>query len=59
MKKILALVLATTLGLSMIACGNNEVVETTESVVETTETVTTEYRISHQSFCCNHHGWYR
>lgn len=42
MKKILALVLATTLGLSMIACGNNEVVETTESVVETTETVTTE-----------------
>ncbi len=42
MKKILALVLAATLGLSMIACGNNEVVETTESVVETTETVATE-----------------
>lgn len=45
MKKILAMTLATAMVFSMIACGNNEVVETTESNVvstETTETVATE-----------------
>lgn len=42
MKKILATVLATTMVFSMIACGNNNVNETTESEVVSTETVSTE-----------------
>jgi len=42
MKRILAFVLAATLGFSMVACGNKEVTETTESNVASTETVSTE-----------------
>lgn len=42
MKKILALVLATTMVFSIIACGNKDVAETTESNVVSTETATTE-----------------
>lgn len=42
MKKILALVLATTMVFTVIACGNEDVTETTESSVVSTETVTTE-----------------
>lgn len=42
MKKILAFVLSTALVFSMLACGNNDVVETTESEVVTTETATAE-----------------
>lgn len=42
MKKILALVLATTMVFTVIACGNEDVTETTESSVVSTETATTE-----------------
>lgn len=42
MKKILALVLATTMVFSIIACGNEDVTETTESNVVSTETASTE-----------------
>ncbi len=42
MKKILSLMLVSAMTVSMIACGNADVTETTESSVVSTETVSTE-----------------
>ncbi len=42
MKKILSLMLVSAMVMSMIACGNDDVAETTESTVVSTETVSTE-----------------